>query len=404
MEMFTGKEYLKIAIANHFGMDKKNWSERIAWTDEHYEELEQIALSGEAEEPAEMLGAVQALRKTENGFPTGFPVGLDATCSCLQLSACLTNDVQAMQYCNVIGTKKREDAYQIVYDDMCDHLGSKGNLKRKQIKQAVMTSVYGSSAKPKEVFGDKSKEYYQFQDSMNHLFPRVWKLNDIMLDHWNSRADEYNWVMPDNFHVKIEVFTTETLKAKFDGHTEYFQHSIKGAIPKGRSLGANLIHSVDAYVLREMVRRTNYDKEWIDEIKAMRTRKRIDLPKDTENINVKQVNILLKYYQETGLISQRITDYIRPYTVNLIPDDVLDLVLSRFAPKPFKMLTIHDCFRVHANYCNELRSQYINLLAELAESNLLDTLCYEINKFKPKFNHIAGIGQKIRETSNYALS
>ena len=75
-----------------------------------------------------------------------------------------------------------------------------------------MTSVYGSSAKPKEVFGDKTPEYYQFSDSMNELFKRVWTLNSIMLDHWNPRTDEYSWIMPDNFHVKIEVFTNETLK------------------------------------------------------------------------------------------------------------------------------------------------------------------------------------------------
>lgn len=402
MEMFTDKQYLKIAIANHFGMDKKNWSERIAWTDEHFNELEQIALSGEAEEPAEMLGAVQALRKTEIGMPTGFPIGLDATCSCLQLAACLTNDIEAMKHCNVIGTGKREDAYADVLKDMNEHLKNKQTIKRKQVKQAVMTSVYGSTAKPKEVFGDKTPEYFQFQETMGKLFPKVWKLNELMLRNWNSQADEYNWIMPDNFHVKIEVMRYETLKAKFDGHIEYFQHAIKAPVPNGRSLGANMIHSVDAYVLREIISRTHYDKEWIQVIKDM---KPIHLPKEYDNNhNIKMVQTLLDHYQKTGLISQRITDFIRPYNIWMIPQNVLDLVLSRFSPKPFEMLTIHDCFRVHANYCNELRKQYVECLAELAESDLLNNLCWQINKFKPKFTKVNGIGRKIKETSNYALS
>lgn len=398
MQTFSGREYLKIAIANHYGLDKKSWQERIAWTDDNYNNLIQIAMSGEADEPAEMLGAIQALHNTENGIPTGFPVGLDATCSCLQLMACVTNDKQAMKCCNVLGTSKREDAYKIVYDDMCEQLGQTGSLKRVQIKEAIMTGIYGSLAKPKEIFGDRTPEFYQFRDSMNALFPRVWRLREMMLNRWNSQAEEYNWVMPDNFHVHIDVMRSETLKANWDGHTEYFQRYVKGCVPKGRSLGANLIHSIDAYILREIIRRTNYAPN------RLKTLKNIKRGEYYEDENTRMILILLQLYKESGVLSQRILDYVKPYNRDLISDSLFEKLLARMAPKPFQLIGIHDCFRVHANYCNELRKQYIELLAELAESDILDYLCMQINHFRPGFMRIHGLGDMIRKTSEYALS
>ena len=160
-----------------------------------------------------------------------------------------------------------------------------------------------------------------------------------------------------------------------------------------------MIHSVDAYVLREIIRRTNYDKEWIEVLRTMKPKRLWEESKET-----RMVKILLEQYEKTGLISQKISDYIRPYNISLISPELLNLVLNRFAPKPFQTLTIHDCFRVHANYCNELRKQYINILAELAESNLLNALCWQINKFRPNFTKVRGIGKLIRDTAEYPLS
>lgn len=398
MQEFTGKEYLKIAIANHMGYDKKSWKERIEWTDSHNQELEQIAFTGEVDEPAEMLGAIEALRKAEKGLPTGFPVGLDATCSCLQLMACITNDKAAMQCCNVIGTGKREDAYKIVYDDMCEQLKTTGNLKRIQIKEAIMTGIYGSRAKPREIFGENTPEFYQFSDSMNALFPRVWKLREMMLNRWNPKVSEYNWTMPDNFHVKIEVQTTEVLHGTFDGKSVSFIKYVKGPIPRGRSLGANLIHSIDAYILREIIRRTNYDPNKLSKLRTMQSGEYY------EDENTRMILLLLQLYKESGILSSRILDYIRPYNRDLLSDSMFNKLLSKISPKPFKIIGIHDCFRVHPNYCNELRKQYVELLAELTESNILDYLCRQINNFRPGFRKVHGLADLIRKTSEYALS
>lgn len=79
MELFTGYEYLLIDAANQAGHDKLLFDERIQWATDHLEDLEELA--GEADEPALYMKAVQAIRKAQQGKPTGHMVGLDAVCS-----------------------------------------------------------------------------------------------------------------------------------------------------------------------------------------------------------------------------------------------------------------------------------------------------------------------------------
>lgn len=79
MHHFTGSQYLAIAIANAFGLDKKTWNQRLAWVAENRDNLK--TLQRQAKEPAMFFAAVQALEDAEAGKPSGFPISLDATSS-----------------------------------------------------------------------------------------------------------------------------------------------------------------------------------------------------------------------------------------------------------------------------------------------------------------------------------
>lgn len=135
MQTFTGLEYLKIDIASKFGLDKKSWDDRLIWFAQNEDKLD--AIVNQAEEPALFFAGTLAYRAAMEGVATGYPISLDATCSGLQLLACLTGDRSAAALCNVIDTGKREDAYTSVYQMMVNELGENIKIKREWTKEAI---------------------------------------------------------------------------------------------------------------------------------------------------------------------------------------------------------------------------------------------------------------------------
>ena len=76
--------------------------------------------------------------------------------------------------------------------------------------------------------------------------------------------------------------------------------------------------------------------------------------------------------------------------------------LSGIAVAPLSELL--DEFKCHPNNMNYLRQQYINVMADLAESNVLDDLLSQIHGVQGHFQKLStNLGQLIRG-SNYALS
>ena len=152
MQKFTAREYLQIDIANNFGnnLDKKTQNERLTWFQNNERNL--IQLVDKAENPALFYAGIRALDAVDHGQPIGYPVSLDATSSGLQILAVLTGDTKAAQLCNVVSTGKREDAYTGVYNRMLTQIGENSKIERADVKDAVMTALYGSKAVPKRVF------------------------------------------------------------------------------------------------------------------------------------------------------------------------------------------------------------------------------------------------------------
>jgi ribosome-interacting GTPase 1 len=85
-------------------------------------------------------------------------------------------------------------------------------------------------------------------------------------------------------------------------------------------------------------------------------------------------------------------------------DKLLSIVEEMVAYKPFPVVTVHDEFKCHANNMNYLRMQYREILADIAESNLLDDLLSQLYKTQGTFpKKSPDLAHKIRK-SNYALS
>lgn len=372
MMQFTGKQYLQMDIAGNFGLDNKEWDVRLQWFKDHEHCL--LDMQKEAKEPALYFAAVQAWFDTQEGKASGYPISLDATCSGLQILSVLTGDRSAASLCNVVSTGKREDAYTTIYEYMVEELGEQGKIKRDQTKQAILTSLYGSEAIPKKVFGEGILLHTFFKMMETHT-PAAWELNQFYLSIWNPDALQYSWNLPDNFHVHCKVMgqTTDTvhfMNQPFDVHT-----TINMPQDKGRSLGANTTHSIDGMIVREMVRRCNYDRAAV--IRCMNALNG-ECSGRTDEYDEEMVAILWSHYEKTGYLSARILDHLGSDNVHYVEAAVIWELIDSLPDKPFELITIHDCFRCLPNYGNDLRKQYNLQLHLIAKSDLLSHILSQI--------------------------
>jgi hypothetical protein len=399
MQLFTGKEYLKIDIANNFGLDKQSWADRIAWFDSNKDRLH--SLVPQAEEPALFYAGVLAWEKAEAGQASGYPISLDATCSGIQILAALCCDRDAAKLCNVVDTGAREDAYTAIYKEMVTTIGDSAKIDRKQTKQAIMTSFYGYNAVPKNVFGE-GELLSTFYQTMQERAPGAWEVNQTMLAIWDPTALVNEWVLPDNFHVKVKV--TGQVRETVHFLNEPFEVCYQANMPikGGRSLGANMVHSVDGMIVREMQRRCHHDPAKIAELSRL-----FDIGvrgRSSHREQDKLVKILWDHYWESGFLSARILDYLDIDNLGLVGAKEIERLIASLPRKPFEIISIHDCFRCLPNHGNDLRRQYNHMLAEIAESSLLSYIVSQICKRPIQAGKLdPSMPADIRNT-NYALS
>lgn len=329
MDTFTGKEYIKIDIANQFGLDKHSWNYRIDWVTINEHQLE--ALANQANEPVLYRKAVRALRAAEAGEAIGHPIGLDATASGYQIMAALIGCPTTARNVNLGDTGNREDVYTKipkVMDKLVDI-----DVTRDMVKKPIMTTGYGSVKQPEEVFGEDTPELAAFHQVINKELPGAMRLMGIMQGCWDPTALEYEWSLPDGHVVVMKVMQPMEKKIEVDelAHATFTHRAIVNAPAEfGSSLAANITHSVDGYIVREMVRKAT----------------------------------------EQG----------------------------------FELATIHDSFWAHPNYMNNVRQNYIDILAKIADSTLAqDILCQISGRNDILIKETEDLSTLIKK-SNYALS
>ena len=371
MQLFnTGLEYLKIDIASNFGLDKKTWDQRIEWYDQNESKLD--TLIKKADTPALFYAGMEAMKKAKAGEPSGYPISLDATSSGLQILACLTGDRKAAELCNVINTGKRQDAYTVIYHRMLDKIGGQvGVIKRDDTKQAILTSLYGSQAVPKQVFGTGAL-LSVFDNTMSESAPAAWDLNKAWLALWDPTVWEHSWTLPDNFHVHVKVMGEEVETIHVFETPIDISRYVNMPVEEGRSLGANTTHSIDGYVVREICRRCNYDVDQIKRIRQMIEEIKGGYePTHLVGANFEMVKTLMQLWEKTGMLSARIFDHLDYTNIRHVNLEPIEELLASLPKKPFKVISIHDCFRCLPNYGNDLRIQYNRQLFEIARGNLL---------------------------------
>lgn len=155
-----GRRWLYIAAANHFGMDKVSFAERVKWTEDAHNEIHQSAMDPlrfkfwqTAKKPWQFLAACMSLEDADRGMR--FPVDVDGSCNGLQHYAAMLRDRAGGEQVNLVPGDRPGDVYSAVLAavmPVCKkQAGNKKPearmvlpfLSRDLVKQPVMTTVYG---------------------------------------------------------------------------------------------------------------------------------------------------------------------------------------------------------------------------------------------------------------------
>lgn len=413
MKTFTGFQWLLIDAANQFGHDKLRFEERIQWAEAHLVSLETLA--DQAETKPLYIAAVMAIRKAQQGIATGHMVGVDATCSGIQLMSVMTGCIDGARATGLVDPDRRADAYSDTTQLMNNELGGSINIPRSDAKRAVMTSFYGSKLVPQELFGEDTPELNAFYQAITKLAPGAWDLLQVLLASWRSYALTHDWKLPDGFDSRVKVMSKREVRIEVDelDHATFtYEFYENEGEKKGLSNVANVTHSMDAYVLREMHRRCNYDLHAMTEaaaaIEMELIQRSIDSPRgiDEEYLTHK-VSYYRDQYTRSTLASAVILPYMTADTVMCLTTEHLQalaaMVNSMLEHKPFPLVTVHDEFKAHANNVDSVRRHYREILAEIADSNVLDDLLTQVYGEPGSFDKLSfNLGDQIRK-SNYAL-
>lgn len=269
----TGIEALKIALVNEVHSDKITREEALEW----YElNQDKIQLST----PLSKV-YYKDLELAKQGKPVGSILHQDMTNSGLGIYSLLGRDELGASLTNLLFNGKLADAYKALADALNKEF-SITNLNRDTVKKAFMVFLYGSG-KNLLVSDDIDDTRYKslmeailvngltltedevwdkFCVAMESIAPAAIKLMNLIYKFKNENS-KYYWVMPDGFIVDLQVKSkTPTMykgwsvgiDGKTHSHTINVIENLKDS-KYDKSLAPHIIHSIDAYILREIVRR-----------------------------------------------------------------------------------------------------------------------------------------------------
>lgn len=397
MKHYSNLDYLAIDLANNFSgdLDKLDFEDRISWFEENKHKLS--TLVNKAENPSLFYAGTLAYQDISKGKPTGYLISLDACSSGIQVLSALSDCESSATLCG-LNNEHRVDVYTAIYEKMsCNK-----KFTRKQLKDCIMTTVYSSQAQPIKLFGKDTSDLEKYYEVLETNLTGCYYLNKLIETFWNNKALSHDWVMPDGFDVHIPVMEKKIISFKFREEIHEIIQKVNKTSDNYRSLAANTIHSIDGFIVREISRRCNYNPKQINYITNLfgNTNQSFERQKDFQVIK------LWDLYKKTNILSLKILDYLDKDNFGLADGEkIAELILS-LPIKPFKVLSVHDCFKVLPSYGNDIRQQFNNILSEINDSHLIDFIFSCLNKeHKYDFNKKpeTTLKDKIKHT-NYALS
>ena len=206
-----------------------------------------------------------------------------------------------------------------------------------------MTHFYGSKAEPRAAFGEDTPQLAAFYKTIDDLLPGANQLNHDLLSLWQPTALSHDWTLPDGFDVRVKVMVNEEHTVEFLGNHYTIIQRVNGTTESGLSLGANIVHSIDGMVVREMGRRCNFDAAKLTDMHLMLHT--VTGGKSTLRQQDLELLRLLECTDASGFMSLVIAEYLDESNLgHLSPAHRQRLIqlIESLPAKPFRLISIHD--------------------------------------------------------------
>lgn len=316
-------------------------------------------------------------------------VPLDTASSQSLITSAITRDNRCLNEIFHLNTNMPSDIYTTIGEEIRNTFNL-GDIPRKVIKKALMAWGYGGSAGLCSLTQTKPEQLERvMEDISNELgFQGIYAMRQACLDAWDEDALEHEWELPDGYEIH-QVITQDTFaRDMFTGQYVYPAKRVEITLngkQRGidcrwskvgkrskkesgtRSIGANLIHSLDAFLMRELVRRCKQDFV----IKPEEFKEVIEYSFDIK-VKDPKAEDLYRMWQETNVVSLNILNHLsyedylpRPYW------EAICQVIDDLPKEGFDIRPIHDEFACLPRYANEMRYQFNHLIAELYLSTIL---------------------------------
>lgn len=377
IELFSPKQWLLIDLASMFGLDKKSFEERLTWgrdvlvyidAAQDLAELK-VVLScyiEEADEPEMFAACAIAIWDACNGKKNGYVLGLDAASSGPQLLSVLGRCLTGMVSTGAIGDEV-PDLYTTIVGNVKGFIAA-----RTRVKKATVPHVYASVVVPKKVF---TEHYPAFVKAYADTVPAAEWAKNVLVNSWNPKALFHGWQLPDGGFAHCTVIATKDTKGSLGSYTYTFRHDINAPKEFGakgtKSNAANVTHSYDGYILRELHRRCNYDPIKVNKAIAAITH-HLANGSNFCNLKLRNLAMLATRFNTVSVVG---VEHIRKHEMSDIPEEYLLKLRASLKEllnyRPFNVRTIHDEFGTLCNHINRMKHYYNRLLVEAYESTWL---------------------------------
>lgn len=350
-------------------------------------------------------------------------VPLDTASSQSLITSAITRDNECLNKIFHLDSNMPSDIYTTIGEEIRQTFNL-GDIPRKVIKKALMAWGYGGSAGLCSLTQTKPEQLNDvMEDIADELgFQGIYSMRQACLDAWDEDALEHHWKLPDGYEIHQvitqDTFARDMLTGQYVYPAKRAEITLNGK-QRGidcrwskvgkrnkkesgtRSIGANLIHSLDAYLMREIVRRCKQDFN----IKPEEFKEVIMSGFKINTVDAKAVDIY-NMWKDTNVVSLNILNHL--HIGDELPADYYNAickVIDTLPEEGFDIRPIHDEFACLPRYANSMRKQFNMLIAELYQSNLLDYFCnqFELLDIKPMNDVNPEMVERILE-ADYLLS